>query len=145
MEYSHSKHDRGQTLIEALAALVFIAISVIALIRFQNYLTYDNSLAQQRGHATLIAQSRMESLRDFQVLTTTSGYTAYQNITSGSSVTAGTTTNYTVTWTVTTTANPSYKNINVTVSWTDRRNISRSIVLISNVAGIQPANSVGIM
>lgn len=138
-------HGKGQTLIEALVTLVFIAIGVIALIRFQNYLSYDNSLSQQKGNATILAQSKMESLIDFQVLNNTSGYTSYQSIASGSSTSAGTTTTYTITWTVTTNTNPDYKTITVTVSWTDRRNTAQSVTLVSRVAGIQPSNSAAVM
>ncbi len=140
-------HDQksGQTLIEVLITLLFIAVSVIALIRFQNYLSYDNSLSQQKAHATTIAQSQIETLRDFQVLNTTSGYTAYQGIVSGSSTVTGSAATYTVTWTITTTASPSYKQISVTVAWTDRYNRAQSVVLVTNVAGIQPANSASVM
>lgn len=145
IKLSSNLRNRGQTLVEVLAALVIIVISVIALIRFQNYLAYDNSLSLQRSDAMLIAQSKMESLRDFDVLNPTPGYTDYQAISSGSSTSAGTTTSYTLTWTVTTNTAPDYKTITVTVSWTDRRNTNQSVVLVSHVAGIQPSNSAGIM
>ena len=142
--YRRSK-DRGQTLIEALVTMVFIAVTVIALIRFQNYLSYENSLSQQKGDATVLAQSKVESLRDFQVLNNTSGYTSYQGITSGTSTTAGSTATYTVSWTVTSSTNPTHKAIDVTVTWTDRRGTSQSVRLISDVAGIEPANSAAVM
>lgn len=135
----------GQTLIEALVTLVIIAIGVIALIRFQNYLSYDNSLSQQKGEATTIAQSQIETLSEFQVLNTTAGYTAYQDINSGSSSVTGTSAAYTVTWTVTTTASPAYKTIDVTVSWTDRRGAAQSVRLIRHIAGVEPANSAAVM
>jgi Tfp pilus assembly protein PilV len=138
-------YGRGQTLIEALVTMVFIAVTVIALIRFQNYLSYENSLSQQKGDATVIAQSRTESLRDFQVLNNTSGYTSYQGITSGSTTTTGSTATYTVTWTVTSSTNPTHKVIDVDVSWTDRRGTAQSVRLISDVAGIEPANSAAVM
>jgi type IV pilus assembly protein PilV len=135
----------GQTLIEVLVTIVFVSMATIALIRFQNYLAYDNSVSQQTGDATVIAQSQIETLRDFQVLNNTAGYTSYQSIASGSSVVAGTTASYTVTWTVTSNTNPTYKVINVSVSWTDRRGKSQSVTLVSDVAGIQPSTSASIM
>lgn len=137
--------ENGQTLIETLVTLVVIAIGVIALIRFQNYLSYDNSLSQQKADATTIAQSQIESIRDYQVLNNTSGYSSYQNIASGSSTVTGTTTTYTVNWTITSVTNPTYKRIDVTVSWTDRRGTAQSVRLISNVAGVEPANSAAVM
>ncbi len=145
MNITLKKYQSGQTLIEVLVTMVFISVSVIALIRFQNYLAYDNSVAQQKGEAVVLAQSRIEMLSDFQVLNTTAGYTAYSGITSGSTTVAGSTATYTVAWTVTAYTNPTYKQIDVTVSWTDRYNTAQSIRLVSNVAGIEPANSAAIM
>lgn len=135
----------GQTLIETLVTLLFIAISVIALIRFQNYLAYDTSLAQQKAEATILALKEIETLRDFQVLNNTSGYTSYQSIASGSSSTTGANATYTITWTVSSYTNPTYKNIDVTVTWTDRYNNSQSVELVTNVAGIDPSTSSTIM
>lgn len=140
-----NRHHKGQTLIEALLTIVFISVTVIALIRFQNYLAYDNNLSQQRGYATMLAQSQIETLSDFQVLNNTAGYSSYQGISSGSSTVSGTTATYTVTWTISSQSNPTYKTIDVTVSWTDRRGTSQSVRLIRNVAGIEPANSAAVM
>jgi hypothetical protein len=120
-------------------------MGVIALIRFQNYLAYDSNVAQQKADAVIIAINKIESLRDFQVLNNTTGYTSYQSIASGSSTTSGTSTTYTVTWTVTNFTNPTYKNIAVTVSWTDRRGVTQSIQQITRVAGIEPQNSAAVM
>ena len=145
MKYKNSKLTRGQTLIEALITVVFIAVTVIALIRFQNYLAYDNSLSQQKGDATILAQSRIEVLRDYQVLNNTTGYTSYQGISSGTSTTTGATAVYTVTWTVTSFTNPTYKSVDVNVTWTDRRGVAQSVRLISDIAGIEPANSAAVM
>lgn len=141
---THSKVS-GQTLIETLLTIVFISLTVISLIRFQNYLSYDNSLSQQTADAVNLAESKIESLRDFQVLNVTSGYTDYSSMSSGSSTTTGSTCVYTMTWTISSAANPAYKTIDVTVSWTDRRGGSQSIRLVSRVAGIQPANSATVM
>lgn len=136
---------QGQTLIEALITIVFISFCVIALIRFQTYLMYDNSLAQQKSEAIILATQEIEQLRSFQVLNTTSGYTAYQSIATGSSSVTGTSATYSLAWTVTANTNPTYKNVSVTVSWTDRYNTTQSIQLVSNIAGIDPPNSAIVM
>ena len=137
--------QKGQTLIEVLVAFLFIAISVIALIRFQQYLSYSTSLTQQKAFASTLAMSQIESLQDFQVLNNTNGYTSYQSIASGSSTTTGVSATYTITWTVTGYVNPTYKNLDVTVGWTDRHGSAQSVRLISDVAGIDPQNSSAIM
>lgn len=139
-----SRHS-GNTLIEALVTILFIAFSVIALVRFQHYLAYDNSLAQQRAEATEIGMSKLESLRDFQTLNTTSGYFAYQDIASGTSTVNGINATYSLSWTVASFVNPTYKTIDLTVSWTDRNNGSQSVRLITYVAGVEPSNSAVIM
>lgn len=139
------KYMKGQTLIEALVTILFISITVIALIRFQNYLAYDNSLSQQKADAIMLAQSTVETLRDFHVLNNTSGYTSYASITSGSSTSTGTSAVYTITWTITSSTNPTHKTVDVTVTWTDRRGTAQSVRLNSTIAGIEPANSAAVM
>lgn len=140
-----NKKIAGQTLIETMITLVFISVSVIALVRFQNYLAYSSNTAQQKSEAVILANKQQEILRDFQVLNNTAGYTSYQSIASGTSTVAATTTTYTLTWTVTSYTNPTYKTIDVVVSWVDRYNNSLSIEMVTNVAGIDPTVSAAIM
>ena len=139
------RFQKGQTLVEVLVSLLFITAGAIALIRFQNYLAYDTNLTNQKAEAILLATSKIESLCDFQVLNNTSGYTSYQSIVSGSASSTGKSAVYTMTWTVTSFTNPTYKNISVVVSWTDRNNNSQSIQQVTNAAGIDPENSSVIM
>lgn len=139
------RHHKGQTIVEALIAFVIIAISAVALIKFQNYLSYTNSLAQQKSEATLLAIKQIETLRDFQVLNNRSGYTSYQGITSGSSTITVNNTSYSITWTITAFTNPTYKLADVTTSWTDRSNILQSVRLTTDISGIDPAYSSSIM
>ncbi|OGT45435.1 MAG: hypothetical protein A3E83_00400 [Gammaproteobacteria bacterium RIFCSPHIGHO2_12_FULL_41_20] len=139
------RNKKGQTLVEVLVALLFVAVSVIALIRFQHYLSYGTNLIQQKAFATTLAVKEIETLRDFQVLNNISGYTSYQGIASGTSTTTGTSATYTVAWTVTANTNPTYKNADVTVSWVDSHGSTQSIRVVSNIAGIDPQNSSAIM
>ena len=137
--------NEGQTLIEVMITVAFIAISAIALVRFQNDLAYDNSYAQQKSEAIILATKQMETLRDYQVLNNTSGYTSYQSIASGSSTVTGVNASYSLSWTVTPYINPTYKTLDVTVSWTDRYNNTQSVELTSTVAGLDPTNSSDVM
>ena len=118
---------------------------MIALILFQAGIAYGDSVAQQKSQATLLATSEIESLRDFNVLNTQVPYAAYQNIASGTSNSTVGNTTYTLTWTVTAYVNPTYKTIDISVTWTDRRAIAQSIRLITMVAGIDPPYSAAIM
>lgn len=135
----------GQTLIEVLISLLFVTMGALALVRFQNDLAYDMNLAQQKAEAMLLAVSKIETLRDFQVLNNTAGYTSYQSIASGASTSTGNTAAYTITWTVTSFANPTYKNVSVVVSWTDRYGSAQSVQHVTNIVGIDPQYSSVIM
>src|SRR5688572_23247557 len=90
---------QGQTMVETLITLLFISISFVALFKFQTYLSYNNSLSSQKNEAVILAINTIENLRDFQVLNTQTGYTAWSSIISGSSTTAGGSATYTTTWT----------------------------------------------
>jgi Tfp pilus assembly protein PilV len=136
---------RGEGLIETMVTFMLIGFGIMALIRFQNNLTYNDNVAQQQADATILAVNKIEALRDFWVLNTQAGMQAYQDIVTGTGTSTGINTTYTLTWTVTTFTNPNYKTIDVSVTWTDRYNASKTIRLISRVAGTDPLNSAWIM
>lgn len=134
----------GMGLIETLLILLFVSIGIVALVNYQHYLSYSADNAQQQFDATILANKQLETMRDFQVMSTTVGYSAYADIASGTSnVTLGNTA-YAVAWTVTTNTSPAYKTINVTVTWTNRFSNSQSVQLSSRVAGVDPAAAVSI-
>lgn len=138
-------HQHGQTLIETLATILFIAIGIIALIRFQHYLTYANSRDQQRADAAALAEKQIESLRDYQVINNTTGYNSYNSIASGTSNFTGQNTAFAITWTVTPYTNPTYKVIDVQVNWNDIRGTAQSVRLITEVASIDPSAAASVM
>lgn len=132
----------GQGLIEVMMTLLIIAVSILALLRFQNYLAYSNNLTNQKSIAYQLALTEIETLRDYSALT---GANSYANIASGSSsqTLAGAT--FTITWTVTANVNPTYKKIDVNVTWTDQYGGSQSTRLISDVSQTDPSFSSTIM
>lgn len=130
--------QRGIGLIETLLVTLLIALGVVGLVKLQNQLAYNANYTTQQSTATFLAESKMESLRDFNVITTTSGAEAYNDITSGTSTSTVGPTTYTLTWTVTTNTTIGYKNIAVTVTWTDNYNVARTLTLNSNIASIDP-------
>ena len=129
-------------MIEVMMTLLIIAGCVIALVRFQNYLVYSNSVANQKSTAYQLALNQIETLRDYSALT---GSNSYANIASGSSTNAGVSATYTITWTVASYVNPTYKNIDVNITWTDRYGGAQSERLITNIAQIDPSFSSTIM
>ena len=66
---------------------------------------------------------------------------SYESISTGSSAATVYGTPYTINWTVTSNTFPTYKLINVSVSWTDRTGGAQSVQVSSNIAGIEPAFS----
>lgn len=132
----------GLGLIEIMMTVLLIAGCVVALVRFQNYLSYSNSVANQRSTAYELAVKQIETLRDYSAL---SGSNSYANIASGSSTYNGSSATYTITWTITTNTNPNYKTIDVNVTWTDRQGTAQALRLISRVAQIDPSTSSSII
>ncbi len=138
--------QKGQGLIETVIALLIISGGVVALIQFEHNLSYSNSIAQQQAEATILAVSKIESMRNFGVINNTSGYTSYQSIASGSSTSNGSNATYSLTWTVTTsTTTPTYKTVDLTVSWTDLNGTAQSIELTSIILGTDPATQASVI
>ncbi len=138
------QNQAGMGLIETLLILLFVTIGVVALVTYQHQLSADTNNARQQFDAVILANKQMETLRDFSVLNTTNGYTAYSDIGSGtSSATVGNTA-FSIAWTTVTNTTPNYKTVTVTVSWTDRFGTSRSVQINSQIAGYDPASSAAI-
>lgn len=135
------KSNIGMTLIEVLIALAILATGVIVLVKFQGDLLRNVSQSQQQSEAMVIAEGKMDELRNYSVIETTGGATAYDDISSGTSSVVGNNVTYTLTWTVTNVSSPPHKSIRVTVSWTDSGNKSESITLDSIVSPSDPAKS----
>lgn len=135
----------GQGLAEALITFAIIAIGTVSLVTFQNNLAYHNSITQQRNDAITLATQKVEALHDFHVLNTQSGYTAYQDIVTGTSTSTGTSATYTLNWTITTNTNPNYKTIDVTVTWTDRRGTAQSVRMTSRIGKTDPSFSASVI
>jgi len=136
--YFMLKKQKGIGLIETVVTMLIIAGAAIALLRFQLYLSYSNNVTQQQSTAIQLALSKIETLRDFSIMV---GVGSYANIASGTSNTVANNTTYTLTWTITTSVTPSYKAINVAVTWTDSTGTANTITETTNVAGIDPSFS----
>lgn len=136
-----NKSKRGIGLIETLVVTLMVGAGVLGLTKLENQLAYNANSAKQQNTAAMMAESKMESLRDFNVIPTTSGAKAYNDITSGSSTSTQGGTTYTTSWTVNPDTTVGYKNVTITVNWTDNHNKARSLTLNSNIASINPASS----
>jgi Tfp pilus assembly protein PilV len=134
------KKQWGQGLIETVISLLIISGGVVALIQFQHNLAYGNTLSQQQAEATILATSQIEAFRNFGVINNTAGYTSYQSIASGTSTSTGSNTTYNLSWTVTTSSTtPTYKTVDITVTWNDINGGSQNIRLTSIITGLDPS------
>lgn len=133
--------QRGVGLLELMVTLLVFSIGLISLFKFMRQYSYYYDVNQQRAEALVIAKNKIEGLRGFEVIATTTGKVAYNDIVTGSATMAGNNASYTSTWTVTINTNPDYKTINEVVSWLDRRGGSQSLTLSTIIAKIDPATS----
>ena len=138
---NNSAHKKiaGITLIELLVVLLLLTIGMAALIKFQVAYFYYVDVSHQQDIAINLATNKISSLRNYEVIQTTTGKTAYNDIVSGTSTSTVNSTSYTITWTVTSFTNPDYKTINVQVSWADRRGNTKSVTLTSIISKMDPA------
>lgn len=133
--------QRGIGLLELMITLLVFSIGIISLFKFMRQYSYYYDVNKQRAEALVIAKNKMETLRGFEVIATTTGKVAYDDIATGYATASGNNASYTSTWTVTTNTNPDYKTVNEAVMWVDRRGGSQSLTLSTIIAKIDPATS----
>ena len=132
---------RGFSLVEALVALFILGFGLLAVARLHALLVENSSLAKQRTEATRLAQQTMEQLRAFQRISTSSGLVAYNDIatnTGGAVAGMASNTSYTRSWTVSSSSQPRFAAVTVSVNWTDIRGRAQNVTLDSMIAGLDP-------
>jgi type IV pilus modification protein PilV len=142
-----ARRQRGTTLLEALVALLVLALGMFSVARVQTQLRLNADNARQRSEAVRLAQEDIERLRAFSVVEATAGARAYADIvTASSSIDAATdvpgfssTTRYTLTRNVSDAQAPRARNASVSVAWTDRGGSAHEVTLSSVIAGSNPA------
>jgi hypothetical protein len=131
--------QKGQGLMETIVTVLIVSITIIALMHFQTRLSYTHIVTQQQNEASTLASSKLDTLRDFSILGD------YDKILSGQEIVQGSTTTYTVTWTVTTHRNYTYKSIDLSVTWKDIRGQIQKLDLSTAIAGLNPPDSAFVM
>ena len=153
-------------MVEVLITLLVIAVGVLAHVSLQRTAFRESGLSRNLVAAAELGERKIEDLRNYTRLTTTSGQPAFQDIAtntgggmpSGSVAVRNTT--YTLNWSVTnywytgtsnapvTTAPsgsppplPSFKRVTVTVSWTDQEGVARNFNLYTIIAAVDPADA----
>lgn len=140
------KHISGFSLIEVIIAFLVIAMGSASLVQLhRGYLRQENN-STQREEAMHLAESKLDDLRNFEVLRSATGKIAYQDIgnNAGGTIAAGTRTlntgSFSLSWSCrfgATSPCPALairKDITVTVSWTQSDNSARSLSLSSSIS-----------
>ncbi|MDF1655203.1 MAG: hypothetical protein P1U34_08840 [Coxiellaceae bacterium] len=132
------------SLIEVLVALAVLSIGIVALMKFQANITTDRLISAQQAEALSLARGMMGETRHDQnhFLTEIPGGPSFGEPVSGSSTHIAGTTTYTLSRVIVDNATPEYKQITVTVSWTDPKGVTRNVTIGSKIASVDP-NKVG--
>jgi type IV pilus modification protein PilV len=135
--------ERGFSLIEALIALLVVSFGMLAIASFQFTLARSSDLAKQRTEATRLAQQKMEQLRAYGQVDSSTATPHVVNYTDDvvSSTTAEVLTSnatFSRSWIVTANASGTEKWINVMVDWVDRTNASQQVQLFSVISKYDP-------
>jgi Tfp pilus assembly protein PilV len=141
-----ARRQFGTTLLEALVALLVLALGMLSVGRVQTQMRLNADLARQRSEAVRLAQEDLERLRAFSVLALTAGARSFAEIADAATTVdaaSGYTSNtrYQVKRTVTPAPAPNAKNASVTVGWVDRAGAAHQVVLNSVISGSNPAHS----
>jgi type IV pilus modification protein PilV len=131
---THRKNSNGVSLVEALIALLVVAVGVVGLLKFQSNSRLNSDVARQRTEALKLAQNDIEQMRSA---------TAAADIQSANRTVAPDASNATfqVAREIIASAAAS-KTVQVTVSWTDRSAAAQQVV-ISSLISAQPTALTG--
>ena len=125
-------YSRGVTLIEALIAMVILAVGILSVANFQGSLISSSGLNMARAEAMQLAQSKIEEFR------ATVTKAEYDEIQSGDKEIPGeNASTFDLEWVVTN-ANPNRKDITVTVSWEDPKEGTQVITMNTTVSWVDP-------
>lgn len=132
------------SLIEVLIAMAVLSIGVVSLVKFQSHLSNNHIISAQQSEAIALARAQIMTGRHqilLSTMTPPSG-TSYAYPTTGQHTTTIESTTYTISYTYTKTNSPEHETLDVTVSWADPSNVTRSVALSTKVANV-PATKLG--
>lgn len=134
---------RGVSLIEALVALVVVAVGMLALGQVQVQLRHNADVSRQRAEAVRFAQADMEKWRAMVSITGVAGKVDYADIVSqaATDITGETNLNtvFKLERAVVESPDGTYKRLRVIVKWMDARNVDHDVELHSVIAKTDPA------
>lgn len=135
-----SPAQQGSALVEVLVAAIIFGIALFALTSFQANVYRAHAVTGQQDIALELAQSQMNTFRNYTALTAIAGQFAYADIVNSTTPTTTTSAGavYSMTWTVTDATNPTRKSVRVTVTWNDSTGATNTVNADSIIASIDP-------
>ena len=137
MQYFNKKRQAGMSVIEIVVTVGVVSLSVLGLGQMINETTGEAAHSKAKAEAMALAERKIETLRDYA---TTTAYAANVVNSTAAETTVGTNATFSTTWTANTVADPSHKQVSVTVTWADK-NGNQSVVLNSNIAEEEPVKA----
>jgi Tfp pilus assembly protein PilV len=124
----HIKRQSGSVLLEALIAAAITGFGLLSLGKLQSTLIQNTGFNREQSIAMKLAESKIEELRAYETIATTSGKVSYTgSLVTGNATSTQGMTAFTTNWTVTPRTDPDYKEVTVSVNWTDFQGTPRSI------------------
>jgi Tfp pilus assembly protein PilV len=130
---------RGIALIEALIAMVVLAVGILSIAKLNTVMMGVSGQAKARAEAIMLADAKVAELRNSIIKTQYSGLVS----SAAAETLAGVSANFSRTWTVADDTSPDRKRIEVSVSWTDNANVAQVVEVNSVVAWNDPAKALG--
>jgi Tfp pilus assembly protein PilV len=134
-----SRSQHGVSLIEALLALVVMAVGMLGVVGLQATLRSNGDLSRQRAEAVRIAQETLETWRSFTRVEADAAEFDFVDdiVTVGSTPVATTVANTTFNRErLVTAAWPGMKTLSVRITWQDRTGQNQEVALHSAVARV---------
>lgn len=130
---NNTRKQTGSVLLEVLIAAVIGGISILTISKLQASIMINNVAAQQKNQARMLAQAKMEEMRNFSSLQ------QYDNIAATASVIHKDSKDYHRSETIQHVTEPHYKVINVRVNWEGNDRKNKTVILSSVVSKHDPS------
>jgi len=129
----NKKNIQGFTLIEVLITLLIICFGFLSLSNIQTVLLKSNVFAQQRTEAVMLAQNKLEKLKQIFFIR------KHQKLQNGSETIFGKNDQFTLSWKIFT-ISPNIMRINTQVTWPDNEKnyqvTENSTISVSSVVSV---------
>ena len=130
---------QGFSLIETLIASVIVAVAMLGLGKLQGITLLNSADSRMKTHALNLAQEKIEALRMFANQSTYTNEIVSDATNSTDPILEGGNANFTREWVID--DKNTYKQVRVTVTWTDPKGIVQTVQLTSYIAEVDPVKS----